>query len=103
MPRNNPYGFIRLVKDGQIHVKYLGCTFIEKADASGIVAGLKRLVEENLEADFTNFIKSATAVTTDGASVMLGRKSGVTTGLKEVNEHLFGNHCMAGPQAGTRI
>ena len=68
--------YTRIVNKGEVMVSYLGCSTLEKANAEGIVGGLADIVRSNLNLNFEDFAGKLIGITTDGASVMLGRKSG---------------------------
>ena len=63
--------FVRTVKQGHIQVHLLGSTALEKADAEGIVNGLRNVVKQNLDCSLDKLMQKVASTTTDGASVML--------------------------------
>ena len=89
--------FVRTVKQGHIQVHLLGSTALEKADAEGIVNGLRNVVKQNLDCSLDKLMQKVASTTTDGASVMLGKKSGVCVRLRELcpGGSMLILHCMA--------
>ena len=70
--------FARSCEEGQIDVDFISNATLDKADTDGIIAGLQSIVDQNLKMDFKDLMLKVVACTTDGASVMLGRNSGVS-------------------------
>ncbi len=66
--------FTRSCKGGVIQVNYLDNQQLDRADAESIVNCVKQIVSENLAIDWKTFVNKLVATTTDGASVMLGKK-----------------------------
>ena len=86
--------FARSCNKGDITVNFLGVNTLEKADAESIVMGLRYIAENNLNMTWQEFIQMLVCVTVNGASVMLGHKSGVATHLKQLQPSLLIVHCM---------
>ena len=86
--------YFRMCDGGSISTFVLGNTALNKADAAGIVEGLKSVVEGNVEIDWQQFMSKVICCSTDGASVMMGKKSGVIARLKQHQPLLIGIHCM---------
>ena len=86
--------FVRSCSGGKIPVKYIGNSTLEKQNAEGI-KGVKELVDTNLQMNFDDFMNKAVASTTDGASVMLGKVSGVAVQLQILQPCMLIIHCMA--------
>ncbi len=86
--------FLRTCIAGNVSVKFLGCISLEKADAASILGGLQQIVSENTDYEWPDFMQKVVACSTDGASVMLGRSTGVATRLKETQPDLIILHCL---------
>ena len=87
--------FMRTCSGGNVQLKFIGSTPLDKADATSIVNGVKKLVSQNLDCDWEPFTQKMVACTTDGASVMLGKKTGVVTQFQKEQPCLLPVHCMA--------
>lgn len=74
---------------------FIGVQDTEKADANGIVNGLKSLVERNLTLSFDCFLSKVVSLSCDGASVMVGCRNGVGALLKKIQPSIVVMHCMA--------
>ena len=78
----------------QVVTSFLSCQNVlsefERANAEAIATLLLKELEENDSLDMTRF----TGFTSDGASVMLGKKTGVAARLKQVNPVLLNVHCI---------
>ena len=59
----------------------------------GVINAIKRSAETVME--FNTFLSKLVTMGSDGASVMLGKKSGVLALLKEQQPSLIGIHCSA--------
>ena len=75
----------------QLVTSFLSCQNVlsefERANAKAFATLLLKELEENDSLDMTRF-------TSDGASVMLGKKTGVAARLKQVNPVLLNVHCI---------
>lgn len=89
--------FVRTVQDGNIHTDFLGNVALQKADASSIVHGLEEIIKSNLNSDLGQFGKKLVSATTDGASVMLGKNTGVGVQVQASTpgKEALLLHCMA--------
>ena len=77
------------------YVHFVGVSSPERANASGIILGLKETLVANMGKDWDNVIKKTVGLSCDGASVMVGCRNGVSTTLKEAQPSLVTIHCMA--------
>uniref|UniRef100_A0A1A8GAA0 HAT C-terminal dimerisation domain-containing protein n=2 Tax=Nothobranchius korthausae TaxID=1143690 RepID=A0A1A8GAA0_9TELE len=75
---------------GQISVKFLGIEAVTKANAENITSA----ITAGLGLEEGTWKKKLVAVSTDGAAVMLGGKSGVVTRLTADLPHVLPIHCM---------
>ena len=87
--------FARVCNKGLIEIVFVGCSEQEQAGAENIYNSLKGLVTQCLALDWAEFTKKLVVASMDGASVMMGRKSGVATRLKSDQPCLIPLHCMA--------
>ena len=69
--------FVRYSIDGTIHVKYVGSATPDRGDAESIVNALSDLLKLYCQSEIGVFMKRVVCLTVDGASVMLGKKTGV--------------------------
>ena len=77
-----------LSRDGEKKTAFLADPVIDRGDAETITETIRnQLQSSNLSVDKLGSFAS------DGAAVMVGKKSGVSTRLKEDNPHLITNHC----------
>lgn len=87
--------YVRTCNSGKIETKFIGVASMVRANAEGITNGLKYLVSQNLKLQWNDFAKKLVAVSCDGASVMVGSRSGVATLLRKDQPALITLHCMA--------
>ncbi|VDI55336.1 Hypothetical predicted protein [Mytilus galloprovincialis] len=87
--------YVRTCNSGKIETKFIGVASMVRANAEGITNGLKYLVSQNLKLQWNDFAKKLVAVSCDGASVMVGSRSGVATLLCKDQPALITLHCMA--------
>ena len=87
--------FIRSSSLGVISTNFLGSVSLDKANAEGIVAGLEDITKSNINMPLSNLMAKVPSITTVGASVMLGRESGVCVRLQKLSPWLVILHCMA--------
>nr|XP_042906443.1 zinc finger protein 862-like [Parasteatoda tepidariorum] len=81
---------IRYVKDGSVVVKFLDNVHISDGTALTLMSSiLDMLKNKNIN------IKKIVALGSDGANVMVGKKSGLATRLTELNHCLISVHCSA--------
>ncbi|XP_070557479.1 zinc finger protein 862-like [Ptychodera flava] len=83
--------YIRFVNcDGNVESHFLSVKELSACSAGEIYNAVSLLLADK-DLDVGNLI----CISTDGASVMRGQKSGVTTRFKDVNPYLVANHCLA--------
>ncbi len=86
--------FVRTCIQGVISVHFMGGVGLEKADAEYIVNAIKAIVGTNLDIRWPDFVSRMVASSTDGASVMLGVRSGVASRLMAVQPALLSMWCL---------
>ena len=83
--------YVRIVDDdGRVRTHFLSTVRLDAADAAGIY---KAAYDVMTSKGFDQ--QRLIALATDGASVMTGVKTGVTTRFKADNPFLFATHCLA--------
>ena len=87
--------FARLVTEGTVRTEFLGCVFIHKTNAEGIVASLDKTLENNLFMPFDTLMNKVASVTIDGANVMVGKSPGENVRLQKYSPWILILHCMA--------
>ena len=76
--------------NGSAMSRFLGVRSLEQTNADTIFSGIQDiLVSKQLD------VKNMIGMATDGASVMVGHRTGVTTQFKRLNPKLLTSHCMA--------
>ncbi|WAR19984.1 ZN862-like protein [Mya arenaria] len=91
--------YCRTSRHGKIRTFFIGVHKSEKADAQGLVNGIKEIVSENLHLQWNEFLLKLIGLACDGASVMLGCRAGVRALLK--GSAFIDNHLLYGISAGT--
>ena len=82
--------YIRYVHEGEVMNRFFELTELEGATADIIVdTVLQILAQKKLSTD------RMFGMATDGASVMVGTRTGVTTQLKKMNPFMLSTHCIA--------
>ncbi|XP_049904301.1 zinc finger protein 862-like [Epinephelus moara] len=83
--------YVRTCVAGTVETSFVGITAVEKADAENITTAIKGIME-SVCCDWEDKV---VAISTDGAAVMVGARSGVVSRLKEKTPYIIGVHCMA--------
>ena len=91
------YGLLhtRTAVQGKVDVKFLSVSATERANAEGIVEGVRQIFEEKLKMKWDDIIPKVVGLACDGASVMLGCWNGVSAMLKAQQARMVTVHCMA--------
>ena len=76
--------------NGELALHYLTTTELQATNAEAIKTAFDFAI-----GDHSLNKQDMVGLATDGASVMRGSQTGVSTCLKEEIEHLIANHCMA--------
>ena len=84
--------YIHTCQKGEVKTTFIKCCQVQHGTALGVINAIKRSAETVME--FNTFLSKLVAMGSDGASVMLGKKSGVLALLKE-QRSLIGIHCSA--------
>ena len=89
----NEMVYIHTCQKGEVKTTFIKCCQVQHGTALGVINAIKRSTETVME--FNTFLSKLVAMGSDGASVMLGKKSGVLALLKEQQPSLIGIHCSA--------
>eukprot|EP00731_Ephydatia_muelleri_P022417 Em0014g1008a len=87
--------YIRQGVKGVVAVNFLAYVNISRGTADHICTALVQALESNLQMTKETIFSKLVGFGSDGASVMTGCKSGVSTRLKREQPLLFSMHCMA--------
>ena len=87
--------FLRTVKHGEINMFFIAVIQVEKANSAGIRAAMERAVVDYLGMPWTEFTSKLCSLGCDGASVMLGKKSGLYALLRQEQPCIIPLHCFA--------
>ena len=85
--------YIHTCQKGEVKTTFIKCCQVQRGTALGVINAIKWSAETVME--FNTFLSKFVAMGSDGASVMLGKKSGVLALLKEQQHSLIGIHCSA--------
>ena len=89
----NEMVYIHTCHKGEVvKATFIKCCQVQHGTALGVINAIKRSAETVME--FNTFLSKLVTMGSDGASVMLGKKSGVLALLKE-QPSLIGVHCSA--------
>ena len=80
---------------GRVFVCFLGLHPVAKADAEHITAAITTTTSAGLAMEEEVWKNKLVGLGSDGAAVMLGRRSGVGVGLAEGHPHVLAVHCRA--------
>ena len=86
--------YARYCARGQICVNFVSYVNVERANAPGIIDGMKTAMHR-LGIPEESWVKKLVGLGSDGASVMMGKKRGVIALLKELQPACQGIHCAA--------
>ena len=89
----NEMVYIHTCCKGEVKTTFIKCCQVQRGTALGVINAIKKSAETVME--FNTFLAKLVAMGSDGASVMLGKKSGVLALLKEQQPSLIGVHCSA--------
>ena len=89
----NEMVYIHTCHKGEVKTTFIKCCQVQRGTALGVINAIKRSAETVME--FNTFLSKLVAMGSDGASVMLGKKSGVLALLKEQQPSLIGINCSA--------
>ena len=89
----NEMVYIHTCRKGEVKTTFIKCCQVQRGTALGVINAIKKSAETVME--FNTFLVKLVAMGSDGASVMLGKKSGVLSLLKEQQPSLIGVHCSA--------
>ena len=85
--------YVRVAQQGTVKEQFVSLEHVEKADAAGLVRALDRPMINS--AGQPDWRQKAVVVGTDGASVNIGKKTGMIKRLRDDIPHLVGIDCMA--------
>ena len=88
----NEMVYIHTCHKGEVKTTFIKCCQVQHGTALGVINAIKRSAEIVME--FNTFLSKLVAMGCDGASVTLGKKSGVLALIKE-QPSLIGVHCSA--------
>ena len=87
--------FLRYSNRGQVETTFIATISVERGNAEGIFQALKIAITQYLGMEWPVLTSKLCALGCDGASVMLGKKSGLTALLKKEQPALLAIHCYA--------
>ena len=87
--------YARYAKEGVVFTQFLRLQSVDKADAQHIASAITKAASSGLGVEEEVWRGRLVGVGSDGAAVMVGRKSGVVTRLSDGLPHVLGVHCMA--------
>ena len=87
--------FVRYSDCGLIRSRFVSLEPVEKGTAVNITAAITQACHKQLNLEGTNFTTKLIGFGSDGASVMQGRKGGVTALLRKDQPLLQSVHCMS--------
>ena len=83
--------FVRFVSSGAPKTMYVGLEEVESSKAPGILKAIKSV----MDTIDPQWMQKLISTGTDGASVMMGRKGGVVSLIKQDAPQVIGIHCVA--------
>ena len=89
----NEMVYIHTCSKGEVKTTFIKCAQVQCGTALGVVNAIKQSAETVM--DYNTFLSKLVAMGSDGASVRLGKKSGVIALLKEQKPSIIGVHCSA--------
>ena len=89
----NEMVYLHTFHKGEVKTNFIKCCHIQHGTATGVVNAIQRSAETVM--DYNTFLSKLVAMGSDGASVMLGKKSGVHTLLQEQQPSMISIHCSA--------
>ena len=87
--------FLRHACDGTVYTEFVAVVGVVTSDAKSITDAILHTLAERLEVDEVSIRQKLVGFGSDGAAVMLGRRGGVVTQLKELSPALQAIHCTA--------
>lgn len=84
--------YVRYSKSGEIKTVFLAIDSPDRADADGVFKCIEKALDS---AEVKDWRKKIVGFGSDGANVMIGKKSGVVAKLKSLQPSLQGVHCFA--------
>ena len=81
----NEMVYIHTCQKGEVKTTFIKCCQVQCGTALGVINAIKRSAETVME--FNTFLSKLVAMGSDGASVMLGKKSGVLACKRGSNSH----------------
>lgn len=87
--------YSRVADAGVVTSAFIGVVNIERADASGIIGALSTAMSRHMKLEPAEWQRKLVGFGSDGASVNVGKKSGVIAKLKGVRPEVQPVHCMA--------
>ena len=87
--------YVRYLEDGRPVTKFLSIQALAKSDAHGIVAAIDKAFLDETDMQPDEWRMKTVGMSTDGAAVMVGVRSGVVTRIKADVPHLLSVHCVA--------
>ena len=87
----NEMVYLHTCHKGEVKTNFIKCCQVQHGTATGVVNAIQRLAETVM--DYNTFLSKLIAMGSDGASVMLGKKSGVCTLLQEQQPSMISVHC----------
>ncbi len=76
-------------------VHFMGSRGLPRADSKTIYNAIRDIAEKTLDIECEKCVQKLVASSIDGASVMLGNKTGLAARVREVEPHIMILHCMA--------
>ncbi|XP_030829455.1 zinc finger protein 862-like [Strongylocentrotus purpuratus] len=87
--------FLRHACNGSVYTEFVAVVGVVTADAKSITDAILHSLAERLELDTASISRKLVGFGSDGAAVMLGKRGGVVSHLRELSPALQAVHCTA--------
>ena len=87
--------YLRLIENGRPVTKYFSIQALERGNAEGILNAIDHAFEKELNFEHNQWCEKVVGFGSDGASVMVGHRGGVSALIKRGIPHLMSIHCIA--------
>ncbi|XP_070563662.1 zinc finger protein 862-like [Ptychodera flava] len=87
--------YVRILRDGRPVTKFLSLQPMPRGNAESIINAIDRAFCAELTIEPNQWKQNLVGMASDGASVMIGARGGVTTRVRQDVQHLVNVHCTA--------